>query len=426
MHRSIQSRERVIVTTFAELKEALQVDETRKIELANNIMLTDSITIRGSKWIDGRGYQLERMREKNKVYGGTLFLMVGRRCEWSNITIYGGGTEKNVTGKVFGRLLEARRGVSIIGEKSVWKGNVNAYLAVDGGGAIWIRNGAKCVIDGGEILHNQNVSCGAGIRIDQGASCSIKKGKINDNTVKGAGSVKGFEGIGAAIYNEGNVYIKSGEFLRNKAFSYTEYAGKYGGVGGAIYNLGKCVIESVKIYNNYATQRGSAIYNDKKASLKLTKSKISLNKDSEKKPIYLAKNGILQEETGDSVTRPKVKRKKHRIEKEKNEKTTREKPVISRKTIGVTKKAKKKSVSNKTPKEVPTMKPKEMEVTYVSFCPVTTNETVMEEWFFDKKSIEEIKHFMDNCQDPFSQETNQKFMQRFIQYRRGGSLVTYE
>lgn len=176
---SVQAK--VIVKNFEELKEVLECEQKKQIELGADIPLLRSITIRGHKVIDGKHYTLRRGKKKGALYGGTLFLMMGVQCEWKDVTISGAGTSSPAEGNVFGRLLEVRKGRTVLGEGSVWEKNVNRNLAVDGGGAIWVQSGAQCIIDGGQLSYNENVSCGAGVRIDKGGRMTIYEGKIIDN-----------------------------------------------------------------------------------------------------------------------------------------------------------------------------------------------------------------------------------------------------
>lgn len=289
----IVSQAKVVVKSYQELKEELEYGGTRQIELGADISLTGPITIRGIKKINGKGHILERSKAKGKVYGGTLFFMLGTRCEWKNVIVSGAGKAGNVVGKVFGRLLEARQGKTILGSGCIWKNNINNRLAVDGGGALWIKAGAQCHIQGGGILHNENVSRGAGVRVEKGAQLAVEKGRISNNVVRGVDAAEGFEGLGAAIYNEGKVTIKGGSLEGNRAIAYTNNVASYGGAGGAVYNRGDCIIMGGAIRNNRASQRGSAVYSDRHASLKLSGGSLLSNWDAENRPIWLGGSCIL-------------------------------------------------------------------------------------------------------------------------------------
>ena len=289
----ISSQAKVIVKSYQELKEELGYEGSRQIEIGADISLTGPITIRGSKKIDGKGHVLERSKVKGRVYGGTMFLMLGTRCDWENVTVSGAGKANNVVGKVFGRLLEARQGKTILGSRCIWKNNINDRLAVDGGGALWVKKGAQCHIQGGEISHNENVSRGAGVRVEKGAQLVVEKGRLVSNVVRGIDAAEGFEGLGAAIYNEGKVTIKGGSLEGNRAIAYTNNVASYGGAGGAVYNRGDCTIMGGAIRNNRASQRGSAVYSDRHASTKLSGGSLLSNWDAENRPIWLGGSCIL-------------------------------------------------------------------------------------------------------------------------------------
>lgn len=291
---SLTSQAKELVRSYEELKVAMECEGVKHIELGADISLPGSITIRGIKLLDGKGHMLERSKKKGKVYGGTLFLMMGHQCEWKNVTISGAGRSSHVVGKVFGRLLEARHGMTIIGSGCVWKNNVNNCLAVDGGGALWIKKDAKCRIVGGEISQNENVSCGAAIRVENGAQISVQSAKIANNVVRGIATYKGFEGLGAAIYNEGMITIKNSVLENNRAVAFINDTAKYGGAGGAIYNRGDCIIMGGAIKNNFASQRGSAIYTEHQASLELCGGSFLSNQDAEDRPLWADGSCILR------------------------------------------------------------------------------------------------------------------------------------
>ena len=285
---------KVIVKDFEELKEVLECEQKKQIELGADISLLRPITIRGHKVIDGKRYTLRRGKKRGVLYGGTLFLMMGVRCEWKNVTVSGAGNSSGAAGNVFGRLLEARSGKTIVGAGAVWERNVNRKLAGDGGGAIWVQSGAQCIIDGGQLSNNENVSCGAGVRIEKGGRMIIYRGKITDNQVRGAGAVKGFEGLGAAIYNEGELKVRGGVIKGNRAVAYETAGKRYGGAGGALYNRGICTISGGFIQDNYASQRGGAIYTEAHSELEISGGSIEVNRDDEERPVWLAGSCMLE------------------------------------------------------------------------------------------------------------------------------------
>ncbi len=290
---SFPAQAKVIVKNFEELKEVLECEQKKQIELGADIPLLHPITIRGHKVIDGKHYTLRRGKKKGLLYGGTLFLMMGVQCEWKNVTISGAGNSSGAAGNIFGRLLEARRGRTIVSAGSVWERNVNRNLAVDGGGAIWVRSGAQCIIDGGQLSCNENVSCGAGVRVEKGGRMTIYGGKIVDNRVRGAGAVKGFEGLGAAIYNEGELKVMGGVIKGNRVIAYSNAGKRYGGAGGALYNRGICTISGGFVRDNYASQRGGAIYTEVHSVLEITGGSIEANQDDEERPVWLAGSCML-------------------------------------------------------------------------------------------------------------------------------------
>ena len=80
-----------------------------------------------------------------KVYGGCLFLVQGKKCEWSRVTVSGSAGE-NTKSKIFGRLIEVRQGTLVIGKGCFLQDNVNETLAANGGGAVEIGSGGVCIM----------------------------------------------------------------------------------------------------------------------------------------------------------------------------------------------------------------------------------------------------------------------------------------
>lgn len=122
--------------------------------------MDEPVVIRGEKIIHGRGHNLVRSALHGKVYGGCLFLVQGKKCEWSRVTVSGsaGGNTKS---KIFGRLIEVRQGTLVIGKGCFLRDNVNETLAVNGGGAVEIGSGGVCIMKAGSVYNNRNVSGGA-------------------------------------------------------------------------------------------------------------------------------------------------------------------------------------------------------------------------------------------------------------------------
>lgn len=223
------------VSTFRELKKACEKQGEDTIELLNDVSIEGPVVIRGDKKILGNGYRLERSKAKGRIYGGCMFLVQGGDCQWKNVIVSGGGKSKNLSGNVFGRLVEIRRGSMVIGDKCVFCDNVNDRLAVDGGGAVRIGSKGVCTMRAGEIRNNQNVSRGAAFLIERGGCLTMKGGSIRNNKVTGAGAVKGFDGRGGAIYSEGKVTIEGGSIAGNRSYAYQEGGVRYGGMGAAVY-----------------------------------------------------------------------------------------------------------------------------------------------------------------------------------------------
>lgn len=423
---------KVVVNNYQELKSELEREESNKIELGSDIYISGPITIHGSKTVDGKGHYLERSKEKGCVYGGTLFLMLGKQCEWKNVVVSGASASKNIKGKIFGRLLEIRQGKVILGKQSVWKNNKNEKLAVDGGGAIWIRNGGTCDVKGGAIVNNANVSCGAGFRIDYGGSLLLQKGQIRGNVVTGIGKIAGFDGVGAAIYNEGDVCIYGGDVSGNQAVAYRGGNTKYGGAGGAIYNKGRCVVLGGRLKDNMASQKGQDFYGENGSVLRLGRnaliSSLFLSKTAKMEVQKDFRNGnrIIVKRQG-AVKKVKDISESTDKRKEIPKKTFKERKVKEKKVkeeVASPPKEKKSGLKKKTVPEKITKHEKEKQVVrkqeeQVHFASSTYESKVVEEWHFSPRDIKDIKKFMDEREDPFSQETNIEFIRIYQRCRRG-------
>lgn len=226
----------VSVSAYEELRQVLGRTGSETVELQKDLYMEGPVVIRGNKVIHGQGHCLERSRKKDKVYGGSLFLMQGESCVLRNVTISGAGKSKQVAGKVFGRLLEVRQGTVLLEDRCILRDNINDRLAVDGGGALLIGKGGNCIIKEAVIQGNQNVSRGAGICVEAGGCLTVKGGVIRDNSTVGAGAIEGFDGRGGAIYSEGKVILQDALIRDNQAVPYRENAVAYGGVGAAIFS----------------------------------------------------------------------------------------------------------------------------------------------------------------------------------------------
>lgn len=410
--REQKSYAKVIVRNYHELKQVLNDSGEQLVELGANIVISDTILIRGSKTIVGKGYRLERNRSGEKVYGGTLFLMLGKKCEWKQVIVSGNSNVKHVKGKVFGKLLEMRSGKTVIGKGSVWRNNKNRTLAVDGGGALLIRGGARCDLEGGVICDNVNVSCGAGIRVDPGGELYMKQGEITENQSHGIAKQSGFDGLGGAIYNEGKLVITGGVIKKNQVRAYIEENVKYGGTGGGIYNKGSCVIGNATIKENGASQYGDDVYSEESAEIKIQGGILKENRkpkshfSSPRQPVEKKRNEkqLLAKRNGkEGEDRNKEWKGKDEDKKEKKGKSA---TVV------------KNRLQKERIKQTVTEKKKDMVHNNQGII-IKKQDKKVEEWYFSCKKICEIKKFMDGREDPFSKQTNDLFLSMFEDCKQG-------
>lgn len=259
----------VRVETFAELCREMRAPGKSVVELQRDIYVTNGITMQGEKILRGRGYVLKRGTVQGKVYGGTLIKANGTFLTMQNVILDGGGEGGELSGKIYGRLLEVQQGQVIIKKGCVLERNSNNGQNADGGGAIVVKNGSRLRIMGGEIRGNHTSAGGAGIRVEKGAQLVMTGGSIVANRVKGVGPVEGFDGRGGAIYNRGKVELYGGRVCYNEAASFGKDDGTYGGVGGMLYNAGDCLIAGGRIIGNKAGQAGGGIYSDIGAKLQV-------------------------------------------------------------------------------------------------------------------------------------------------------------
>lgn len=213
------------------------------VELCADLPIDSPVTIRGDKEIHGRGHRLVRSKKGGRIYGGSLFVVRGGSCTWKDVTISGGGKSKELSGKVFGRLIEVCQGNLILGKGCVLRDNINDALAVDGGGAILVKSGGVCRMEDGVISGNRNMSKGAGVVVEKGGRFIMTGGEIKDNTAAGSGVVEGFDGRGGAIYSDGTVVIRGGLVQGNAARAYKKGKMYYGGAGAALYAAPGSVIQ---------------------------------------------------------------------------------------------------------------------------------------------------------------------------------------
>lgn len=276
------------VSDFYQLKQCLGDENISTIILKKDIQIKGMVTIRGEKIINGRGHCLLRSREKDKVYGGTLFSVMGKYCEWRNVTISGEADAKTIQGKIFGRLMEVRHGKVVLSERCLLKNNKNSCLAVDGGGALQVAAKGQCYMKAGSIEDNANVSFGGAVRIEKGGLFCMTGGVIANNSVSGIAAVNGFDGRGGAVYNAGTLRVEGGTIRHNTVTSYKDGETEYGGVGGAIYNEGKCLITGGAISDNKASLCGAAIYTLPRSALTIRGGKFTYNCDEEGRPVWVA------------------------------------------------------------------------------------------------------------------------------------------
>lgn len=162
-----------MVSDFSEFKQLCESDTKETIELTSDIIVDEPVVIRGEKIIHGRGHNLVRSALHGKVYGGCLFLVQGKKCEWSCVTVSGSAGE-NTKSKIFGRLIEVRQGTLVIGKGCFLQDNVNETLAVNGGGAVEIGSGGVCIMKAGSVRNNKNVSGGAAFYVKKGGRLLIQ------------------------------------------------------------------------------------------------------------------------------------------------------------------------------------------------------------------------------------------------------------
>lgn len=231
------------VYTGEQFRRVMGQTGRERVELCVDLAIDGPITIRGDKEVHGGGHRLVRSKRGDRIYGGSLFLIQGGSCTWKDVTISGGGKSRELAGKVFGRLIEVRQGNLILGKGCILRDNINDALAVDGGGALLVRAGGICRMEGGVICGNQNVSKGAGIVVEKEGKFIMTGGEIKDNEVMGSGAIEGFDGKGGAIYGEGVVVLRGGSIRGNKAHSYKKGAVHYGGAGAALYAAADSVVQ---------------------------------------------------------------------------------------------------------------------------------------------------------------------------------------
>ena len=244
---------RVSVYDRDELKSVLADSGQETIELKKNITVRETLIVRGDKTIIGPG-SIKRAIASNSAFGGSLIRVTSGSLKLSSVTIDGRGDASVLEGKLYGWLVEVSGGTLKIGDGVLLTNNKNTTRASDGGGAVKIRSGGTCIMDGGRISGNSCITGGAGVHVDNGGVFYMKSGDISGNLVVGKGAEDGFDGRGGGIYNKGTAGLYGGSVTSNTVRGYRYY----GGVGGGIANAGSMVITGTGISSNTGS-KGSDI-----------------------------------------------------------------------------------------------------------------------------------------------------------------------
>lgn len=266
---------------YKALKKVMEEPGDAQISLNGNIVMRGTIHVRGRKWLRGNGYRIQRGTVSGKVFGGTLFSVEDGEFNMQNTIVTGGGESV----KVYGRLVEVKKGTFILGKKSVLKDNCNNKRGEEGGGAVIVRRQGEFIMKGGGIYGNETVTEGAAVYIE-GGSFQMKGGVIQRNKSRGIGAIEGFDGRGGAISNGGTMTISGGVLKNNDARSFLSGHSQYGGVGGMLYNRGSCVITGGTIINNTASYGGGAIYSDRNSILHIVAGNFKNNQADRGRTIF--------------------------------------------------------------------------------------------------------------------------------------------
>lgn len=265
------------------LKEELKKDESKVIELMESITIRNTLKVCGNKVLTGPG-EIKRAIASESAFGGNLLRVASGSLTLKNITINGRGDAAVLKGKLYGCLVQVDSGQLCVGGGAVLKNNKNSSRLSDGGGAIRVRSGGTCVVNGGSITGNVCITGGAGIRIDPGGVCSVKGGSISGNKVIGKSSVDGFDGRGGGIYNKGTLAVYGGSINSNSVSGYTYGGSRYGGVGGGIANTGSFLIQGGSVSGNHGS---------KGADLGVIKGKTALDRSARISECWLKRGSIL-------------------------------------------------------------------------------------------------------------------------------------
>jgi predicted outer membrane repeat protein len=270
---------------FTSLKKILEQPGEADIVLNGDIRISGTVHVRGKKKIDGNGYRISRGTVSGKLFGGTLFSVETGEFVLRD-TVVSGDTGNVANTRVYGRLVEVKKGSFVLGRKGNLINNSNITFAEEGGGAVVVRSQGKFIMNFGKISGNQTVTEGAAVFIEKGGLFRMKGGIIQKNKSRGIGAIEGFDGRGGAIYNLGTVVISDGLLKNNCAVGFKNKVSSYGGVGGMLYNRGRCVITGGTIEKNTSSYGGGAIYSDKGSALRITDCNFQSNQAQKGKTIF--------------------------------------------------------------------------------------------------------------------------------------------
>ena len=170
-----------------------------------------------------------------------------------NITIYGERTGttitsfldagKGTTGKPEHRIFTVSGAGTVLKIKDVTLKNGKAVGTLPehkNGGAILLKDGAKCEIQDCDLNANEAAERGGAVFVDKGSECTITNTKIDSNIAHGSGGgIYVEEASGSTL--AGKCTISDGSFTKNEA----------GGLGGgALYTAGTTAITDCTIGGN--------------------------------------------------------------------------------------------------------------------------------------------------------------------------------
>lgn len=267
------------------LKEALEEPGEAQVILKGDIAVRGTIRVQGKKWIQGNGNVLKRGSVGGRIFGGTILSLESGRLVLSGVTISGGAGKAEKKGRIYGRLVEVKKGSFILGKGSALRDNRNSRRKEEGGGAALVYDKGRFLVRGGEISGNTTVTEGAAVLVKRGGYFQMKGGIIRGNKSSGIGRIEGFDGRGGAISNYGMAIITGGVIRDNKARGFAAGKSLYGGVGGMLYNRGNCVITGGTIEHNTASG-GGAVYSDRHSILRVKGGKFQNNQADSGRTIF--------------------------------------------------------------------------------------------------------------------------------------------